>query len=179
MKDRNIFWKYILKHRIYLLVIGVTGIIYNVGLTMGPYFEGQLVQRFVDISEGRKLPITMISLALVYLFVILIVQGDRCLKRYYVRKFGNDINKDLKTDIYRYFVCAKEVHDDQGSVMTKAIMDVDACSEGIRKFTTEVFDTGIALLSYLGMLMIYDVKLTIIASSFQILAYLICNDRCQ
>lgn len=29
--------------------------------------------------------------------------------------------------------------------MTKAILDVDDCVEGTRKFTTEVFDTGVAL----------------------------------
>ena len=32
--------------------------------------------------------------------------------------------------------------------MTKAISDVDDCAEGIRKFTTEVFDTGVALAGY-------------------------------
>lgn len=29
--------------------------------------------------------------------------------------------------------------------MTKAILDVDDCVEGMRKFTTEIFDTGVAL----------------------------------
>ena len=32
--------------------------------------------------------------------------------------------------------------------MTKAISDVDDCVEGMRKFTTEVFDTGVALVGY-------------------------------
>ncbi|MFQ8582981.1 MAG: hypothetical protein ACLSA6_10865 [Holdemania massiliensis] len=36
--------------------------------------------------------------------------------------------------------------------MTKAIGDVDACAEGIRKFTTEIFDTGVVMIAYLGML---------------------------
>ena len=30
----------------------------------------------------------------------------------------------------------------EGDIMTKAILDVDDCVEGMRKFTTEVFDTG-------------------------------------
>ena len=33
----------------------------------------------------------------------------------------------------------------EGAVMTKAILDVDDCVEGMRKFTTEIFDTGVAL----------------------------------
>ena len=36
--------------------------------------------------------------------------------------------------------------------MTKAILDVDDCVEGMRKFTTEIFDTGVALTAYAGML---------------------------
>ena len=39
-----------------------------------------------------------------------------------------------------------------GNVITKAISDVDDCVEGMRKFTTEIFDTGVALLS--GMMII-------------------------
>ena len=30
----------------------------------------------------------------------------------------------------------------EGDITTKAILDVDDCVEGMRKFTTEVFDTG-------------------------------------
>ena len=33
----------------------------------------------------------------------------------------------------------------EGDIITKAILDVDDCVEGMRKFTTEVFDTGMAL----------------------------------
>lgn len=36
--------------------------------------------------------------------------------------------------------------------MTKAILDVDDCVEGMRKFTTEVFDTGVALAGILQRL---------------------------
>lgn len=31
----------------------------------------------------------------------------------------------------------------EGDITTKAILDVDECVEGMRKFTTEVFDTGV------------------------------------
>ena len=43
--------------------------------------------------------------------------------------------------------------------MTKAISDVDDCAEGMRKFTTEVFDTGVALVGYAVMLFVYDWQL--------------------
>ena len=40
---------------------------------------------------------------------------------------------------------------------------MDACAEGMRKFTTEVFDTGVVMIAYLGMLMAYDLRLTLLA----------------
>ena len=43
-----------------------------------------------------------------------------------------------------------------GSLMTKIISDVDACVEGMRKFTTEVFDTGAVMIAYMVMLLFYD-----------------------
>lgn len=43
--------------------------------------------------------------------------------------------------------------------MTKAVSDVDDCVEGMRKFTTEVFDTVVALIGYAVMLFTYDVRL--------------------
>ena len=38
--------------------------------------------------------------------------------------------------------------------------------EGMRKFTTEVFDTGVLMLSYFISMLVYDVKITILASIF-------------
>ena len=50
--------------------------------------------------------------------------------------------------------------------MTKAISDVDDCVEGMRKFTTEVFDTGVALAGYVVMLLVYDWRLALLQSAF-------------
>lgn len=50
--------------------------------------------------------------------------------------------------------------------MTKAISDVDDCVEGMRKFTTEVFDTGVALAGYAVMLLVYDWRLAMPGPAF-------------
>ena len=47
-------------------------------------------------------------------------------------------------------------------MLTKAILDVDDCAEGMRKFTTEVFDTGVALVAYAGMLLWHDWRLALL-----------------
>ncbi len=53
-----------------------------------------------------------------------------------------------------------------GTVLTKAISDVDDCAEGMRKFTTEVFDTGVAVAAYAGMLLWYDWRLALLSMAF-------------
>ncbi len=175
--NKNIFWNTILKEKKFLLYITITGLIYNIGLTATPYFEGQLVGTVIDILNGLKTSNVMIQIAFIYVVIIALVQAARYLKRYYVRKFGNDINRNLKMDVYSHFVSqvGKENNEDSGSMMTKAIQDVDACSEGIRKFTTEIFDTGIALISYIVMLVVYDYQLTIVAVIFQLVAYVLAD----
>lgn len=52
---------------------------------------------------------------------------------------------------------------------------MDACAEGLRKFTTEVFDTGIALLGYAALLLWYDWRLALLCSIFPSFSYLIAD----
>ena len=78
---------------------------------------------------------------------------------FYVRRFANNVNRRMKRILYRTLVHKSRVElekEGAGNVITKAISDVDDCVEGMRKFTTEIFDTGVALLGYMGMLLYYD-----------------------
>lgn len=152
-----------------LAVITVTGIFYNVGMTAGPWFEGQLAQRLCDIILGKKVFADMVGLALLYVAVILVVQTMRYMKRLFVRRFANHINRDMKQVLYRSLVHKKKEaleKESAGAMMTRAISDVDVCVEGMRKFTTEIFDTGVVMAAYLVMLFIYDWRLTLLSMWF-------------
>lgn len=152
-----------------LFMVTLSGIIYNIGMTAGPYFEGKLAQRLFDILNGSKTAKDMAGLALIYLFVIFIVQGARCIKRFYVRRFANDTGRNMRHMLYNSLVHKSKAEletESVGAVMTKAVADVDACVEGMRKFTTEIFDTGVVLAAYLAMLFYYDWKLTLISCIF-------------
>ena len=59
-----------------------------------------------------------------------------------------------------------------GELMTKAISDVDDCAEGMRKFTTELFDTGVALTAYIIMLFSYDWHLALLCLIFPPASYI-------
>lgn len=76
-----------------LLIVTITGILYNIGMIAGPWFEGQMAQCLADIIGGSKTAHDMAVLALLYAAVIGLVQGSRFLKRLYVRKFANQIGR--------------------------------------------------------------------------------------
>jgi len=161
-----------------LALVTVSGILYNVGLAAGPYFEGQLAQRLYDVIRGQKTLRDMMVLAAAYLAVILLVQSMRAVKRFGVRRFANDTSRTMRHILYGRIVRMSRAElqaEELGSVMTKAVSDVDACAEGMRKFTTEVFDTGVALVAYTAMLFSYDVRLALMACAFTPFAYLIAG----
>ena len=161
-----------------LLAVTVSGLIYNIGLLAGPWFEGRLAQCLLDVFAGKKFFTDMLLLVCAYVAVIGFVQGARYIKRFYVRRFANDINRNMKQVLYGNLVhksVGELEKEGAGSLLTKAVSDVDACVEGIRKFTTEIFDTGIALLAYAAMLLWYDWRLALLCLLFPPFSYLMAE----
>ena len=157
-----------------LAVVTLSGLIYNVGLLAGPWFEGRLAQCLADILGGSATAARMALLVLAYILVTLTVQAARFVKRFYVRRFANNINRRMKGILYANLVRRSRVsleREGAGELMTKAISDVDDCVEGMRKFTTEVFDTGVALLGYAVMLLVYDWRLALLSLLFTPISY--------
>ena len=162
-----------------LLFITLSGLIYNLGLLAGPWFEGRLAQCLADILGGRETAGAMTVLVLAYVGVTLTVQGTRFIKRFYVRRFANDVNRRMKGVLYANLVRqSRRALEDEGAgeLVTKAISDVDDCAEGMRKFTTELFDTGVALVGYVGMLLVYDWRLALLCLIFPPVSY-ICAEK--
>ena len=162
-----------------LTLITLSGLAYNVGLLAGPWFEGRLAQCLADILGGRETASAMTALAAGYILVTLLVQAARFIKRFYVRRFANNINRRMKGVLYANLVRqSRGALEKQGAgeLMTKAISDVDDCAEGIRKFTTEVFDTGVALAGYIVMLFVYDWHLALLCMIFPPISY-ICAEK--
>ncbi len=161
-----------------LLIVTVTGLVYNIGLLAGPWFEGQMTGKLVDILTGSGSYPEMAVLALGYALTILVVQGNRYFKRFYVRRFANNVSRRMKQVLYAKLVARSRealTTEGEGSIMTKAIRDVDDCVEGMRKFTTEVFDTGVALCAYAVMLLSYDWRLALLSMLFPPLSFLIAE----
>ena len=157
-----------------LAFVTISGLVYNIGLLATPWFEGRLAQCLADILGGSETAARMAMLVLAYILVTLLVQAARFIKRFYVRRFANNINRRMKGILYANLVRQSRAaleKEGAGELMIKAISDVDDCVEGMRKFTTEVFDTGVALAGYAVMLLVYDWRLAILSLLFTPFSY--------
>lgn len=179
MKEKKAFYpdkigSYFRMEWLSLTFVTLFGIFYNVGLLASPWFEGHLAQCLADILGGNKKAGTMAMLVLAYIVVTLAVQAARFVKRFYIRRFANNINRNMKGILYANLVRKSRAFlekEGAGELMTKAISDVDDCVEGMRKFTTEVFDTGIAMVGYAVMLFVYDRRLALLSLMFTPISY--------
>lgn len=177
MKTNSIFY-YFRKEWKALLIVTVTGLIYNVGLVAGPYFEGRMIGKLFEILTHKAIFRDMLAIAIAYLASILTIQACRFFKRNYVRIFANNTNRRMKETLYHQLLTmtGRQLQEEGiGNILTKALSDVDDCSEGMRKFTTEIFDTGIALCAYVGMLLYYDWKLALLCLFFTPFSYIIAE----
>ena len=161
-----------------LAVVTVTGLVYNIGLAFGPVLEGKLAQCLLDIMGGTARWPAMVYLAAVYVGVTVLVQAARYFKRFYVRRFANNVNRSMKRVLYGNLLHTSREELERagtGNLMTRAISDVDACVEGMRKFTTEVFDTGVALAAYFVLLLVYDWRLALLTGLFPPVAFFLAE----
>ena len=128
----------------------------------------------VKVLNGTGTFSGMRLLVCAYVAAIATVQISRYIKRFYVRRFANNVNRRMKRILYHSLVRKSRMdlaEEGEGDVMTKAILDVDDCVEGMRKFTTEIFDTGVALTAYIGMLLWYDWRLALLCLIFPPISY--------
>ena len=156
--DRIInYWK---KEKLVVACIIIFGLSFNTSIVLGPIYQGKLIDSIVG---GKDLK-SVLTIALVYVALIGTIQLLRYFKRFYIRRFANSTSATMRLMIYNNIMhkTSKELDDENfGNLMTRTISDVELCVEGMRKFTTEVFDTGVLMLSYLVSMLFYDVRITI------------------
>lgn len=161
-----------------LVIITISGLIYNIGRMFEPWFEGKMAGCLIDILGGNKTFADMLVIVGAYVISIIIMQVLRYFKRFYVRRFANNVNRSMKKILYGSLVNKSRTglqEEGTGNIMTKAILDVDDCAEGMRKFTTEIFDTGVVLIAYAAMLFYYDWRLALICMIFPPISYIIAE----
>ena len=166
------YWK---NEKFVVFCIVFFGITCNTLVVFGPIYQGKLIDAIV---RGDALNAVLI-LSATYVGVILFVQILRYYKRFYIRRFANINIASMRLIIFNNIMhkSLSDLDDESsGNLMTRCISDVDLCVEGMRKFTTEVFDTGVVMLTYLITLFIYDIKLTLYAVVFVPIAMILAEN---
>ncbi|OPZ36412.1 MAG: putative multidrug resistance ABC transporter ATP-binding/permease protein YheI [Tenericutes bacterium ADurb.BinA155] len=141
------------------LLITITGFLYNFGMLVSPYFEG----RIVDSIEAQQPFNDVLILLAIFIGSILAVLLARIAKRYTVRRFANNTSVTMRLILENNLLHKKsqDGNDSTGTTLSKMISDVDATVEGMRKLTTEIFDTVIMFIFYIAYLFLFDVTMTL------------------
>jgi len=165
------YWK--AEWKVVALIV-VTGIYYNAMMEFGPIFQGKIIDLIANHGGSAIIERRIIE----FVLLIVTIQFSRFLKRYFVRNFANRTSAAMRMNVYDNILSRSMEElkgETAGDLMTKAISDVGACVEGMRKFTTEIFDTGVLMVAYFVTLMIYSPKLTLCACIFIPLAMFIAE----
>ncbi|MFQ7767685.1 MAG: hypothetical protein ACLRIL_05010 [Fusicatenibacter saccharivorans] len=84
-----------------LFFVTVSGLIYNLGLLAGPWFEGKMTGKLVDLPSAAQEPShQMLMLAHGLCREYWHCAGFRYFKRFYVRRFANNVNRHMKQILY-------------------------------------------------------------------------------
>lgn len=164
MKEPNKIINYWKKEKLAVAFIVIFGLAYNISMVLGPIYQGKLLDSVVydNINSSIKTGIT-------FVLIIAMIQVFRYFKRFYIRRFANSTSAAIRLIIYNNIMHETQENldkDNVGNLMTRAISDVDLCVEGMRKFTTEVFDTGVMMVTYFVSMLLYDVKITLLSMIF-------------
>jgi len=165
MKQPNNIFNYWKKEKFVVACIVIFGLSFDTSMILSPIYQGKLIDSIVggvSLSTVAKLAVTFVAL-------IGAIQLLRYFKRFYIRRFANSTSATMRFMIYNNIMhksTSELDNENAGNLMTRAISDVDLCVEGMRKFTTEIFDTGVLMTSYLISMLFYDVKITLLSSIF-------------
>ncbi|MGB4588203.1 MAG: ABC transporter ATP-binding protein [Clostridiaceae bacterium] len=156
------YWK---KEKGVVAAIIFFGLTFNIAVVLGPIYQGKLL----DALLSKKSYPEVLKIAVLFIALVSGIQVMRFFKRFYIRRFANSTLSTMRLMIYNNILDKKLdtlENEDVGNLTTTAISDVDACVEGMRKFTTEIFDTGVLMASYFVSMILYDLKITLMVSVF-------------
>lgn len=156
------YWK---KEWKVLTAVAATGFLFDGSMSLGPILLGNLI----DAVAGNRGSAEITRQAFIYFGIIALIQILRTVKRYTVRVFANRTSASMRLMIYNSILHADSRTigaENTGDLLNKAVADVDIATEGMRKVTTEFFDTGVLMAGYLITLLSYNVTLTLASCAF-------------
>lgn len=156
------------------IIATITGIVFNGLMAFVPIMQGKLL----DLYKEKEDVMYIVYFALSFLAFVIFIQGNRYLKRYYVRDFSNRMVLQMRTVSFNNLI-QSNIEDfsktSKGDIMNKNLSDIKDSAEGVRKMLTEIYDSVILMIGYFISMLLMDVKTTLIITSFLVLSVIIAN----
>lgn len=113
---------------------------------------------------------------ILFISLVLFVQINRFFKRFLVRYFGNKMALRMRTISFANLLnrdISYFANNKAGDILNRNQTDIYDTTEGIRKMTTEFFDTIVLLLGYIITMIIMDSFITLVLSGILIVSVFI------
>lgn len=165
VKKPNKLSSFFLKEKWVFLAIVIFGVLYNVGMLVNPTFQGKLVDSISSLNSENSIS-SILQVSLLYVLMIILVQSCRALKRFYVRKLAYKVQNEMRLIIFNNILNEDLNHlknEKIGTLISRAISDVNNAVEGMRKVTTEIFDTALLFIVYIIYLFLFSPIVTLYA----------------
>lgn len=146
----------------WILLSFVCGLIFNIGSLVTPYFETILINTIENKSSFSMVE----TIVFIYILAMIVVEIARMGKRYFVRLYANKTQWVMRYISYNnllHMSLSDVKNMNMGNVLSSNISDISKTVEGMRKVTTEIYDTILLFFFYIGYMMIFDVKTTFFA----------------
>ena len=137
----------------------ISGIFYNTLMVFVPLLLGNLIDLY-NLHENKN---DILVKALLFFLLIIFIQFNRYLKRFFVRDFANKMILNMREVFFNNLLHENIDVENKGDLITKAMSDINDTAEGVRKILTEVFDTLILFSGYTISLLILDYKITLLS----------------
>ncbi len=159
MKHYDKITTYFKENWFIVLPMCITALLFNGFMCLIPQLEGETINSLKsgDVGVVRKY-------VLIFLSLVIFIQLNRFGKRYLVRVFGNKISLRMRELSLQYLLTEDMQYFDTysaGDILNRNISDIYDTTEGIRKMTTEVFDTIVLLVGYMVSLFFLDAKIAL------------------
>jgi len=147
-----------------LLLGSLFGIVMNIAVVLPAMLLGRAVDTVLALGRGDATAQDVTVAALLYLGGVLLHEGPRIFKRWWLMTANARIRANLRADALRGVLAwpMARLHTvPVGDLMARIIGDVETLGVGVREFIIEIWDTVLFSLSLVVAMVIFDPTLSL------------------
>jgi len=155
-----------------VLIFSISGFLFDSLMSFVPNYLGQII----NMASLQKPLQEIITNGILFILLVLFIQANRFLKRYFVRIFSNRMTYIMRKVSFDFIIRSPLDQlnvNSKGDILNRNLTDISDASEAVRKIATEFFDTFVLLAGYLLSLFLMDWSLTLISLGFVFLSILL------